>query len=531
MHDAFLEIRAQIYKAWRWRWLGVPVCWAVALIGTLYVIMLPDVYKSSGAVRVDIDSALTPLMKGITVGQNAQRQVTVLQQTLLSGPNLMQVARTVDLDVANEGDAAQQSMIAALRNRIKMRARNANIIEVSYHDENPVRSRDVVQALLTVFIESNLGETRDDMVKAETFLNTQIAEYEAQLKAAEERLAQFQAKNMMILSGNGTYGQRYQQAIRKVEQLQYDIEEAEVARSELIAQLAKTPEYQYVENTADSIVKGKAQTSTLGQIRTLKQQLATLLVDFTEEHPDVVGIKKRLDILAERYKKEQSGEEPISEEDILVGTKIPNPLHEQLTLRRVTANEDIARLTRRLQQAEKDLESMKKFAAIAPTIQAEMASLDRDYATIKKKYETLLDRRESARLSRALEASTDPVQFRAFEPPSVPALPSGPPRLIFLAIVLVMAFGAGGGISFLRGQLEDTFSVPSKLSEAFQMPVIGSVSKITDLGTKARGLFDHMSFIVAVSAPVLIIAMTALLLPRLGSIRTMLSETVLGSFI
>ncbi|MDV7390147.1 hypothetical protein RZS08_02285, partial [Arthrospira platensis SPKY1] len=87
----------------------------------------------------------------------------------------------------------------------------ADIYTLEVSDTQPERARDTVQALMDIFVETNLGRSRQDLDSAQAFLNEQLAYYETQLTAAEQRLAQFKQRNMAFL-GRGGYYERLSEA-------------------------------------------------------------------------------------------------------------------------------------------------------------------------------------------------------------------------------------------------------------------------------------------------------------------------------
>ena len=91
-------------------------------------------------------------------------------------------------------------------NRIQLSGNpNNNLYTITYRDPNPEQSRKVVQSLVTIFVESSLGDKREDTVNAVKFVDEQIKRYEAGLRAAEDRLKAFRLKYLGV-SGTGEPG-------------------------------------------------------------------------------------------------------------------------------------------------------------------------------------------------------------------------------------------------------------------------------------------------------------------------------------
>src|SRR6185503_3097104 len=89
---------------WRYKWLSVAAAWVICAVGWPIVAMIPPRYESSARVYLNADPLLTPLLRGLAVDDNPVRHVEYLQRTLLSRPNLEQVVRLSDLDVATRAN-------------------------------------------------------------------------------------------------------------------------------------------------------------------------------------------------------------------------------------------------------------------------------------------------------------------------------------------------------------------------------------------------------------------------------------------
>src|SRR3546814_11434285 len=98
------------------------------------------------------------------------------------------VARKTDYDLAAKSDTQMEGVLARLEGRTIVSSDRQNIFTITYQDTDPERAYGVVQALLTIFVEGNLGRSRQDFDTAEHFIDRQLEEYETRPRAVENRL-------------------------------------------------------------------------------------------------------------------------------------------------------------------------------------------------------------------------------------------------------------------------------------------------------------------------------------------------------
>lgn len=528
MDNILFEIRALIEAIWRRRWQALIVSWSVCVLGWIAVAALPDKFQSEARIYVDTDSMLGPLLKGIAVRADVGAEVAVMQRTLLSRPNLQQTARATDLDLQATNPQEMDALLERLAKDTKIALDGPKLYRVSYVSDNPLLAKSVVQSLLTIFVEGNLGKSRADLEGARAFIARQIVEYEGELKLAEQRLAEFKTKNIDILSG-GNFGQRLEDARRNYENAKYSAEEAVTKRNGLATQLRDIPQRLDI-NAAPQVVvnnNGERQSPLALRVQEMERLLDAQKLKATDKHPSVLQTQAALDAMKERLAAEQTA---AAEAATTAGSgpqasasgrsQVPNPLYEQVKLKLVDAESDVASWQRRVERAQEDVVRLQEMAKTAPLIEAEMANLNRDYSVVKSQYEELLGRRESARISQAADATTDAVNFRIIEPPHVPTLPTAPNRPLLLAIVLLAGVGAGVGFSVLLDKMESSFRTPERLTEAFGFPVLGSVSSITSPSERRSRLAGNVTFgmavgsLVAVFGVVMLISLNILTAPH-----------------
>lgn len=495
MTDLRTQLLAQLRAIWRRRWYIALVAWLFCVLGWLTILALPDRFESKTRIYVDTTSLLSPLLSGITISAfNLDQKVLYMKRTLLSRPNLAKVVRATDMDLAVKSESEMERLLDELESDIQVRSQGQDLFTISYTHRNPQTAQRVVQSLLNIFVESNLGENRTEMEKARAFVESQIANYERQLAEAERRLAKFKTDNMEMLSNAGTYVQRMEAARQQLQTSQAAYQDAVLMRDQLRNQLASIPQYLSIDQQPQVVVNagGPPRTPLEQRVQEMEKSLDSMLLQYTEQHPDVVSTRrvlKKLQADLEVEQKEMAAARAAGGLDPSGPGKasIPNPVYEQVKLRLVDADSQVVARQRAVEQAKSAVERFGKLAATAPEIEAKLTSLNRDYDVIKRNYEQLLSRRESAKIAQAVDAETD-IQFRIVDPPEVPSVPTGPNRKLFLAVVLVAALGSGVALAYLLSQLDVSFATMANLREAFGLPVLGAVSVIAYKQRRWRAL-------------------------------------------
>ena len=242
MYALRLLMRREVSAAWRYRWAAVAVAWVICLGGWAYTWTIPNQYEASARLYVDADAVLTPLLRGLAVDNSLASQLDVLQRTLLSRPNLEKLVSKTDLDLQVSGPADLEGLVASLGTSIRIVPQTRNLFTITYRNSRPKLAYDVVQAMLTTFIESKTGNNRTEMEGAQSFLQQQIDSYERQLRAAEKKRADFRTKYIDLLPADGSNGVGGLDGARNaVRALQGELTDALASRTMLATELAKTP--------------------------------------------------------------------------------------------------------------------------------------------------------------------------------------------------------------------------------------------------------------------------------------------------
>lgn len=451
----------------KYRWHAVFITWAVAIAGWVVVMKLPNQYEVSARVYVDTQSILKPLLSGMTTLPNLDQQVLYMRRTLISRPNVEKVMRMVDLDVKARNAKEHDEMVDELMEKIKIGGTERDdIYTISYTAPDAKLGKDVVQALLTMFVEGSFGGKKQDSEKAVQFIDDQIRNYEEKLAVAENSLKEFKIRNLgMLPSEGGDFGSRLMAANEALNTARLELAEAEQARNAIRRRIAG----EAAPGEAAPIPITDPQLEA--RIAAVTKILDALRTQYTEAHPDIIANARLLDQLVARKQELAKNRKPSA--DPGAGY---SPMLQQMNVALSEAEARVAALQARVSEHTARVARLRAQSSQAPEIEAQLAQLNRDYAVNRENYQQLVQRRESAKLSGDLSSATDMLTFRVIDPPTAPLLPSGPNRLGLFSLVFVGALVAGLASAFLLSQLRPTFLSQASLREVTGLPILGSIS-------------------------------------------------------
>ena len=452
----------------KYRWHAVAIAWIVAIIGWTVVLRMPNEYQASARVYVDTQNVLKPLLAGMTTMPNLEQQVMFMRRTLISRPNVERVMRMVDLDVKTKDTREHEEMVDLLMKQITIAGTERDdIYTISYSAPNPKLGRDVVQSLLTIFVEGSFGGKKQDSDKAVQFIDDQIKNYEEKLSAAENSLKEFKIRHNGILprTGGGDFGGQMAGNSDALMQARLELAEAEQARNTLRRQISGDVR----PGAKGGVIVANPELDA--RIAEVNKSLDALRLQYTEQHPDIIAARRLLAQLQERKKEE--AKTPKRTSDPGAGY---SPMLQQMNVALSEAEARVASLRARVNEYVARDARLRSQSVQAPEIEAQLSQLNRDYEVNKENYQKLVASRESAKLSGNLSSATDMLTFRVIDPPTAPDTPTGPHRLRLFSLVFAGALLAGLGAAFLMSQFRPTFLNQSTLREVAGVPVIGAIT-------------------------------------------------------
>ena len=343
-------------------------------------------------------------------------------------------------------------------------------------EQRLVRAQALVEATVDMFVNTGAIAKKRDAADAGRFIEDQIRGYEAQLTEAESRLKEFRIRNFGVSGvSNQDYFARVSSLTEQVGKLRIDLTSAERSRDSYRRELALE------DPQLPATVLAAGATEVEVRLLTQKNQLDELLRRFTEAHPDVISARRIVTQLEAEAALAQAAQ---ARTGYRGGQAATSPIYQKLRLSLAQADADVAALQSQLSTQSVQLAEVRALAGRVPQVEAEHAQLNRDYDVVRKSYDAMVARRESAALGVKLDATSQLAEFRVVEPPRVSPVPVFPARLHWAALALLASVALGIAAAVVAELLSPTFEETTALRQLSGRPVLGTVSVL--MPAKAR---------------------------------------------
>jgi polysaccharide chain length determinant protein (PEP-CTERM system associated) len=504
-------IQELLREIWRGRWLAVSVAWGVSLALGVTVLLMKDRYEASARVYIDTQSVLKPLMVGLAFQPDIDQQIRMLARTLISRPNIEVLRASKDIGWDASDPKHHEQEIQDLTKAIKMGPGGGgnNVYAISYRDTDPQRAQRLVERLVKMFVNSGGDSKKKDSEDARNFIEEEIRTYEAKLVEAENKLKDFKLKNFSV-TGVSTqdYFARMSALSDEVNRLRLETSAAEQSRDALKRELATEAPQLPLEALGPQTAAGPIVSEHEARLDTLKKQLDELLRRYTDEHPDVISTRrtiaqvealKRQDLEARRAALAAASKGGASS-----AAAATNPVFQKIRFALAEAEANVASLRVRLGTQQARLNETRALASRAPQTEAELTQLNRDYDIIRKNYEQLVSRRESASLGVKIDQTAPLAEFRIIEPPRTAPHPVFPNRLSLALLAVLAAIAAGIAAALIKSRIHPVVSSTKALRELSGRPVLGTVSLLVSEPVRQSQRLSLMGLLGAIASLMLV---------------------------
>ena len=328
--------------------------------------------------------------------------------------------------------------------RVTQMGKDASLVKVVYRDTIPRRAQLVTNALANAYIMQTIDENSEEAAKKLSFIDAQLDSLKQKLEESANKVETFKKANGVMDIPNETKAMIDKISTFDQQLAQIEIEEDQARRlNELLQQdnfsaISMTPML-----TSDSVIQG-----LLLSLNQAEQKRKALLVEFTEQHPQVVQQTVQIEKLKGQIRSNLSS--------FLQG------------------------LTERKQSLQQIIDRNEGVFKGLPNIEREYVDLMRSLTVNEKTYSLLLEKQYEVSIMKAATVSGSTV----VDPALLPLKPVKPKSMLILAIFSLLGLLAGGGLAMLIEFMDTTIRSMEDVERETSIPQVGAIpfhGKIEDV--------------------------------------------------
>ncbi|MEJ5349921.1 MAG: Wzz/FepE/Etk N-terminal domain-containing protein [Desulfosoma sp.] len=499
-------VDALIRRKW---WIVVPLVLSV-IGGVLYAMTTPKIYEASTLILVEKQRIPTSYVQP-TVTESVESRLRTISQEVNSRTNLERIIKDFNLypdsrirergfkdvlldhvrkllgrPLPKEEEAPKVPMMDLVENMRKKIGVNVkgqgNAFEITFQWDDPQTAAAVANAIASQFIEQNL-KVREEMAMGTTaFLDVETQRLRKELEAREQALEKFKKENMGMLpdqlqSNLNILGQLKEELTDLEKRVAVEKQQAMMLQSQSQAMAQSGPDLSslMVEDESGSFVGG--------EIDQLRQKLEDLLTRYTERHPDVVALKRKIEKLEKEAAEaleasRRSGKKGLPNLGGLSG-------QDMFAIQTQQINARIADYEKQIGVLKEQIALYKDRVEKTPQVELELTKLVRDYQTVQDRYARLLAKKLDAQMAEELERRQKGEQFRVIDPAVAPDRPIKPDVRKVLAIALLAGLGLGCGLAYVRETLDPRFYSQEEVEAVTRCKVLVSIPLIKEQAAKS----------------------------------------------
>ncbi|HEY6118530.1 MAG TPA: polysaccharide biosynthesis tyrosine autokinase [Pyrinomonadaceae bacterium] len=498
-------------------WLVIAIVILITTLSLIYVARKPDVFEASARVQVDLENPAALVGKTpYFIGPANDPVYFNTQLQILTSPGLMRrVVKTLDLEhnpdffkgnttqkrstwqtilrMVGVGNSDKQDATAKPNNELPLTTsvapatfeedlteakrlapyvgvilgglkvepvkenrgyyKETRLIDLAFQHTDPQVAAKVVNAIVDTYVYSNLQRKGETNSTTADFLQKRVAELQQQIRTDEERLVNY-AKNNQIISLDPNQNTVVERLAGLNKQLLDAENERKIAEAQYNA--ARAPG----AAAALADVDAKEANDVEGKLADLRQKRAQLLVDATEEAPEVKEVNQQITEL------ERSLKEIRNRKSTTILTNL------QTRFQSAVEREDALR---------KSFEQQRTQTLTQNEAAINYRIIQQEIETNKTLLDNLLQRSKENDVVMAGKINNISVVDHGLAPES----PIGPNRARTVIIAFILSLGLGVGLALFLEYLDDTVHSTDEVERLLHLPALAVIPAI-GAGTRRR---------------------------------------------
>jgi polysaccharide chain length determinant protein (PEP-CTERM system associated) len=443
--------------------------------------VLPKHYKSTVVITLDRQKVAQDYVRGLSrEGRELDDPLKQLNQQvtelLLSRTALMEIIETLK-PFGEMQDAEAEGVLKGMRRQITTEpSKDGAALSISFTHENPLMAQAVTATIGEKLKEGNLTKRERLAENTTAFLTVELDRAKADLEAREKTVSEFKRSHM------GELPQQMEANLRALDRLQvemFTVNETVTSLNSRLGMIEKAiKEYEMTGMPSTELPASSRKTDRrLPRLRELERNLASLSATYKQNYPDIVHLKEEIAKLKSLppADSDEMVDDLVAQEGKSGGMKPQDPYLRELTRQRNEAKAEIASLKDRQGRLTAQVREYEGRVERTPTREQTLAVLVRDYENMQKNYQSLLDKKLSARIMENLERKENGEQFRIVDRANLPKTPEPPTKLQLMLAGLAVGCALGMGAALGLEMLKVGFRQPEEVEALLGLPFLAAI--------------------------------------------------------
>ncbi len=434
----------------RWPWSLLVA--TLGVIATFVVVsQLEPRYEASATIKVTSQRIPEHFVRS-TVDEDSIAQINSMMGQVLTRENLAALAERHGLYADRRDTETVDTLVAQIRADITVEpeqaitraARNSatRLLLVRFEAHDPEVAAAVANEIASLFTAENIRSRSRQARLTTEFLRRELKSTEEELRIQEARITEFKETWRGELPGEL---------------------DANLGRLERLQSQRQSLTEQIEESTTRLTLLSQGTTETPNErLLSLQAKLNEELSVHTERHPDVVNLRRQIELVEAQIASEAAAS--------------PNRAPQGSPLA-MAEQRHLDGLRAQLRQTGLEIDRLDERVARTPRRQEELTALERNAKVLRDNYLDFLRKVQEAELAQSLEAAQYGTRFTVLDRAIPPTRPTTSP-IQFLAAGIVLSLGLAAGLALLLEMLDPVLVASDQIERISELPVLGSVPHI-----------------------------------------------------
>lgn len=479
----FSELKLSDYLeiARRRKWCIILSVLGMLIISTVVAYRLKNVYRAETVILVDssqVPGNIVPTM----ITTDLAARLTTLQQQLLSPSRLKKLVEAEGLYPDPTGTKSEDEVIRSVQNSITVDVTNPggkmSAFRIAYSNKKQDEVARMANHLAQMFTEENLRVREAQTSGTAQFLEEQMTETKKELDETNTQLRAIKSQNIFDLPDAKPYHMEALSTLRgQVQVIQDKIKQDQRDKAILQSMMLSGGAAPTVD--ADSGEGTGGMSTDQAQVIKLEAKLSELRTRYGPAHPEVRRAQREIDQLKKKIA--SSPAESVVNQKPAIQPDNASPRNPVLQAQIAKLDDDIAEQTRLLPPLQARMEFHTGKLAEEPVFEQKISRLQEDYDSLKKEYASLVEKKQAADMSYALEVRQKAEKFVVLDAAQTPLKPAAPNRPVISFVGLMVGLLVGVALAVGIDISDESVRSETEAARLLARPVLSGIPKMVSL--------------------------------------------------